>query len=89
MAQLLKKMEAQIKARMAAEAAEASAKREVRNALTTVCAIHQFVGGGPAEEAAARAQREVRTAPVITGTRRCKLAVSVFKERAAKPVSNR
>ena len=31
-AQLLKKMEAQVKARVAAEAAEASAKREVRHA---------------------------------------------------------
>ncbi len=45
--------------------------------------------GGLQRKAAAGAPQEVRTAPVITGTRRCKLAVSVFKERAAKPVSNR
>ena len=36
-AQLLKRMEAQVKARVAAEAAEASAKREVRDAPAATC----------------------------------------------------
>ena len=36
-AQLLKKMESQVRARVAAEAAEASAKREVRPAPATAC----------------------------------------------------